>query len=101
MVKSGPGAQQLLPLPGIGLSQPIHPGGTIVRRVMRIAARTVLPAALAMALAPRVARAQTLVIDSTSGPITAHELEAFKAFMQTRNPPPNTWGGPGEHNAMA
>src|SRR4051812_24673367 len=68
-------------------------GGSLLRTVTRIAALT-------LALVPQVARAQALVIDSTSGPITPHEIDAFKAFMQTRNPPPNTWGGPGQHNAL-
>jgi hypothetical protein len=70
-----------------------------VRRAARIVARTILPAALAMA--SPVARAQTLVIESPSGPITPQELDAFKAFMLTRTPPANTWGKPGEHNALA
>jgi MYXO-CTERM domain-containing protein len=72
-----------------------------VRRAMRIVVRAMLPAALAVAAASQGARAQTLVVDSASGPITARELEAFKAFMQTRTPPANTWGKPGEHNALA
>src|SRR3954468_20731355 len=46
------------------------------------------------------ARAQTLAIDSITGPITAHELDAFRAFIRTRNPPPNTWGTGREHNAL-
>jgi MYXO-CTERM domain-containing protein len=60
-----------------------------------------LPAALAVATVSHRAQAQTLVIESTSGPITPHELDAFKAFMLTRTPPANTWGKPGEHNALA
>src|SRR2546428_377374 len=72
-----------------------------VRKATRIVVRAMLPAALAMATASQDARAQMLVIESTSGPITPHELDAFKAFMQTRTPPANTWGKPEEHNALA
>jgi hypothetical protein len=49
----------------------------------------------------RAARAQRIAIDSISGPVTAHEIDSFKQFMQTRSPGTTSWGGPGAHNAIA
>src|SRR6185436_2349469 len=47
------------------------------------------------------ARAQAMVVESSGGPVTKTEREAFKAFMLTRVPPPNAWGDTGQHNALA
>jgi hypothetical protein len=47
------------------------------------------------------ARAQSLVIDATTGPVTSREVAAFKAFMATQTLPPNSWGTGTEHNALA
>jgi hypothetical protein len=54
----------------------------------------------ALALTAGPARAQSLVIESLTGPITRNETEAFKAVMPKRTPPANTWGGPGQHNGL-
>jgi hypothetical protein len=61
----------------------------------------ILALAAVLGLFASTARGQSLAIDGLTGPITAHEIDAFKAFMKTRTPPPNTWGVAGEHNALA
>jgi hypothetical protein len=68
--------------------------------MMRASAAVVMVLGVWMA-APAPACAQALAIDSIDGPVTAHEIEAFKAFMQTRTLPPNSWGNGNEHNALA
>jgi hypothetical protein len=48
--------------------------------------------------------AQSLAIDSLSGPITQNEINSFKAYMATQCPPPNGWtlcGGTISHNTWA
>jgi hypothetical protein len=58
-------------------------------------------ALVALLLAGPRARAAELVIDAPTGPVTAHELAAFKEFMQTRRWPAHSWGEGQQHNALA
>jgi hypothetical protein len=52
-------------------------------------------------LNPSVTHAQ-MVLDSYNGPITQHELDAFKSFMRTRAIPPHPWGfNDTDHNYIA
>lgn len=51
-------------------------------------------------LAGRAGAEPALVIESLSGPVTAREIEGFKAFMKAQMPPPLPWVGPG-HNAWS
>src|SRR5580658_7394890 len=51
------------------------------------------------------ARAQSMAIDSLTGPVTAHEISAFKAYMAVQVPPPTPFGifngTNGDHNEWA
>jgi hypothetical protein len=51
--------------------------------------------------APSGARASAprLVIESLSGPVTRHEIDAFKAYVDAQSPPRTPWGS--SHNAWA
>src|SRR5579862_7534887 len=58
----------------------------------------------ALCLCSATTFAQSLAIDSLSGPITQNEIDTFKAYMATQCPPPNGWtlcGGTSTHNTWA
>ena len=55
--------------------------------------------ACAVGLATSVS-AQSLAIESLSGPVTRGEVDAFKTFMRAQRPPITPWQGPG-HNAWS
>jgi hypothetical protein len=40
-----------------------------------------------------------MIIESSSGPVTGLEIDAFKTFMRTQSPPPTPWGK--SHNAWS
>ncbi len=58
---------------------------------------------------PSQTKAQTLVIESLSGPVNSNEISAFKAYMRQQTPPRTPWRsrhnewafGPGGRNLLA